>query len=618
MMEIEENLGFRSSYNFVPERYDVSEDLRTELVSRGFEVGVHGLRHDGMLFASEQEFIRRAVRINHYLKAWGATGFRAPAMHRNFKWMSRLDIEYDMSTFDTDPFEPNPDHVGTIFPFWITGEGGQTQYLEMPYTLPQDYTLYVILKERTLDTWKRKLAWIVEKGGMALLNTHPDYCSSGVAGKEEYSIALYREFLEYVREEYAGQYYHAIPRQIADHFKHNPETINKFHAKKICMLGYTFYESDNRVMRYAETLASRGDQVDVIALRSSVLPQDEVLRGINVYRIQKRLQNESGEWSYLLRTILFFVRSWHWLLCNKTCTRYDLVHVHNMPDFLIFAACPARMRGAKLILDIHDLVPEYFASKFRRSGNAFSISILRWLEGRSARIANHVIVSNHIWADTIEQRSVGSDQCSVLLNYPDPAIFYPRERQDHGDSFVLIYPGSFGWHQGLDVAIRAMAILKDEIPNASLHIYGGGREKDELKQLIADLDLAQRVVLHEGRALREIAEVMAQADLGLVPKRSDSFGNEAFSTKILEFMASGIPVVASNTRIDQYYFDDTCISFFESGNERDLARAIERLYRDPELMRSQARHALEFVEQHSWGVKFRGYHDLVDSLMNRD
>jgi len=218
LMQVEEQLGFRSSMYFVPERYCVSADLRHDLTSRGFEVGVHGLNHDGKLYESEDEFKRRAVRINQYLKEWQCSGFRSPAMHHNLDWLGKLDVEYDASTFDTDPFEPQPDGVGTIFPFWVS-QGGVSGagYAELPYTLPQDWTTFILLRERGIDIWKQKLDWIREKGGMALVIVHPDYmCFDRTQRRfDKYPAEYYAAFLDYVKQRYEGQYWHALPRDVA-------------------------------------------------------------------------------------------------------------------------------------------------------------------------------------------------------------------------------------------------------------------------------------------------------------------------------------------------------------------------------------------------------------------
>jgi hypothetical protein len=223
LLEIERSLGFFSSFNFVPLRYQVSSALREDLVSKGFEVGVHGLYHDGKLYKSKELFLERASIINQYLKDWGSVGFRSPSMHHNLDWIHELDIEYDASTFDTDPFEPQPDGMQTIFPFLVNGNHSRPGYVELPYTLPQDFTLFVLLKEKNIKIWQEKLDWIVERGGMALLNTHPDYMSfnKNPLEIEEYPAQLYREFLCYVRDTYRDDYWPVLPKDMAAFWKSN-------------------------------------------------------------------------------------------------------------------------------------------------------------------------------------------------------------------------------------------------------------------------------------------------------------------------------------------------------------------------------------------------------------
>ena len=230
-MELERELGFRSSFNFVPEgSYRVPAELRKELTESGFEVGIHDLKHDGHLFASHRGFKRRAERINGYASKWGALGFRSGFMLRNLDWLHDLNVEYDASTFDTDPFEPQPDGRHTIFPFWVphpnggsathqqsTGNSSSRGYVELPYTLPQDSTLFLLLCEKTTDIWRRKLDWIAAHGGMALIDTHPDYMALDGSNPQagEYPIGLYKELLHYARSRYAGEYWAALPRQVA-------------------------------------------------------------------------------------------------------------------------------------------------------------------------------------------------------------------------------------------------------------------------------------------------------------------------------------------------------------------------------------------------------------------
>ena len=276
LAKIDRDRGFRSSFNFVPESCKNVESLHRDLIANGFEVGVHGLCHNGNLFSSRKNFLRKSVKIDFYLKEWESVGFRTPSMYHNLDWIGELGIEYDGSTFDTDPFEPQPNGMGTIFPFWVPAKVVPSSnlglrpsvldpiyrsstlhpspesikdplssyleprtlnlepqsyeltansyrlssgYVELPCTLPQDFTLFVLVKEKTIDIWKRKLDWIAEKGGMALLITHPDYmnCKKDRCDIEEYPISLYEELLDYVKSNYEGQYWQALPKEIA-HF----------------------------------------------------------------------------------------------------------------------------------------------------------------------------------------------------------------------------------------------------------------------------------------------------------------------------------------------------------------------------------------------------------------
>jgi hypothetical protein len=217
LAELEESLGFRSSFNFVPERYEVSSQVRDELLRKGFEVGIHGLVHDGKLFSSKKIFKERAVRINKYLQEWGCSGFRSPAMHHNLEWICELNVQYDASTFDTDPFEPQSDGMGTIFPFWISANEDGDGYVELPYTLPQDHCLFVVLQEKDISIWKRKLDWVVRKGGVVLSNVHPDYMNFGdtKVGREEYPAEHYGHLLDYVKQKYGAQCWHVLPKEMA-------------------------------------------------------------------------------------------------------------------------------------------------------------------------------------------------------------------------------------------------------------------------------------------------------------------------------------------------------------------------------------------------------------------
>jgi hypothetical protein len=201
LADIDASYGFRSSFNFVAERYPLDLDLLADLRRQGFEVGLHGVRHDGRLFQSHGEFNRQANRINQHLKTLGVAGFRAPCTHRQPEWMQALDVEYDLSFFDTDPFEPIPGGTMSLWPFEIG------RFVELPYTLVQDYTLTSVLKESAPWLWLHKVDFIERHCGMALVNVHPDYLADGTTER------VYTTFLKAMSAR--SGYWNALPQTVA-------------------------------------------------------------------------------------------------------------------------------------------------------------------------------------------------------------------------------------------------------------------------------------------------------------------------------------------------------------------------------------------------------------------
>lgn len=220
LAELEMSYGFRSSFNFIPEgSYQDPAPLRQWLEANGFEVGVHDLNHDGHLYESRESFSRKAKSINGYLGKWGAAGFRSGFMLRQLDWLHDLNVLYDTSTFDTDPFEPQPEGSHTIFPFHVKPPAGVKRpgYVELSYTLPQDSTLFILLQEKTPEIWKRKLDWIARHGGLALVNIHPDYIDFSGSGTSAscYPSSLLSEFMEYIRSRHEGKFWNPLARDLA-------------------------------------------------------------------------------------------------------------------------------------------------------------------------------------------------------------------------------------------------------------------------------------------------------------------------------------------------------------------------------------------------------------------
>lgn len=200
IINVEKKYGFKSSWNLVPYKYPISQDVIDYINQSGGEIGIHGYNHDGRLYYNQEIFLSRVPKINKALKTYNSSGFRSPMVHRNLKWLQELDIEYDMSCFDYDPFQPFPGGTGCIWPF-IVGK-----FVELPYTLPQDHTLFYVIKVKNIDIWKRKTDWLITNKGMILALTHPDYLM------EKDNLKYYEELLRYLNNLEGG--WRCLPREM--------------------------------------------------------------------------------------------------------------------------------------------------------------------------------------------------------------------------------------------------------------------------------------------------------------------------------------------------------------------------------------------------------------------
>jgi glycosyltransferase involved in cell wall biosynthesis len=386
-----------------------------------------------------------------------------------------------------------------------------------------------------------------------------------------------------------------------------------------CIIAYTFYEIDFRVRRYAEALVRSGCSVDVFALRRKGQNRREELNGVNIYRLQERDYNEKGLWSFVFRMLAFSWKVFFAVLVIQFRYRYNVVHVHNPPDFLVFSALVPKILGSKIIYDMHENIPEFYCAKFNKSPGTLPVKALMLFEKMATQFADFTIVAHDLLRERVIKRDrVPEKNCVALLNYPSKSFLMPRLEKRTKDGFRIVYPGTISYQHGIDIAIKAMQMVKQECGSAALDIYGGWRSQEyyrALASLVDDLGLRDAVTFHGIVPFDEIRGVLAEASVGVVPKRGGIFGSEAFSTKILEFMASGVPVVVSRTKIDEFYFDSSMVMFFEPENHEDLARCILDLYRNSTKRENLAKRGSEFVEGNNWEVKSKLYLDLVNSLV---
>ena len=391
---------------------------------------------------------------------------------------------------------------------------------------------------------------------------------------------------------------------------------------KVCVLVWSTYQTDARVRKYSEALSERGDDVDVICLSPEdreKVPHKYDLKGVTIYEVDKRFQEK---WSidYLISDIIFFLISSYYITKLFIKNRYDVIHVHSVPDFEVFAAFLPKILGARIILDIHDPVPDFFAAKFGPGKNKLIIKSLIWVERLSSRFSDHVITVTDYWSNVIRKRSCLPDRKkSVILNLPDTRIFNVKQftkKMKSKNNFTLIYPGTLNKHCGIDIAIKAIELLKDEIPNIRFIMYGKGSEYNRLKLMTKDLQLEDIIFFHKSVSWELIPEIIYNADIGLaLLSGHGEYPQQALSVKLFEFLAMGLPVIATKTKSTEYYLDDGVVMFSKQNDPKDVARCIKELYLDSNKRHELKRKGFEYIKRNNWELEKIKYFRIIDNLL---
>ena len=358
--------------------------------------------------------------------------------------------------------------------------------------------------------------------------------------------------------------------------------------------------------------------VDVIALKIPGQPLRTELNGVNIYHLQERQSLEGSKFTYLYSLLKFFIVSSLFILIKHVKKPYQLIHVHSVPDFQIFSALIPKLLGSKTILDIHDPVPDFFQSKFGYSENHFYIKMLKLTEKISGIFADHVITVTDYWKKAICHRTnISKHKMSVILNLPNINFFdYGKFKNSESDgNFTLIYPGTLNKHCGLDTVIKAIDLVKEEVPNIKLLIYGSGSEENRLITMVNDLGLQKYVHFHGKVSLESIPEILSKADVGIaLLSGNDEYSDHALNVKLFEFLAMGLPSIATRAESVLTHLGKDVVLLSETNDPGDVARCILELYSNPEMRTELREKGLDYIRKNNSEPQMSHYIDIVNRL----
>jgi len=394
-------------------------------------------------------------------------------------------------------------------------------------------------------------------------------------------------------------------------------------GQRAAVVLYSYYASDPRPRRETEALRRAGMEVDVICLREDA---DEarvgVLDGVNIHRIPMQ-RRRAGKVTYVLQYLSFLTSATALLTWWRLRRRYDLVHVHNMPDFLVFSALLPKLLGARVILDLHDPMPELMVTIFGLTEHSFSVRLLKFIEKCSIRFADQILTVNQACKEIFSARSCPPEKIQVLMNVPDEKIFQYQDCLDYPDRdparpFVVMFHGSIVERNGLDIAVEAMRLLRKNIPNAELWIYGTATPF--LKKVMdpASLNGLGNAVRYLGaKSQPEIVAAIRACHVGVIPNRNNAFTGINTPTRIFEYLSQGKPVISPRSKGITDYFGPEDMLYFELGDAADLARELEAVCRDPGRARTVTERGQRIYHRQSWSQARGEFIGRVCELLGR-
>jgi glycosyltransferase involved in cell wall biosynthesis len=652
---IESERGYRSSWNFVALRYRVGDDVVHDLQEAGFEVGVHGLKHDGRDLASQQLMEQRRPEMRRYAQRWNAVGFRSPATQRAWELMPQLGFDYDSSYTDTDPYEPQPGGCCTYLPYV------NADLVELPITMPQDHTMFAILQHADGEVWLRKARHVRDRQGMVLVLTHPDY-----AREDQRITDGYRALLDEFRGDETR--WHALPREVAawwrdraasslqrqgdawvitgpassrgtvgfataapgglpaqqpagQRLSQSPQRqLRKPSAQRsghvLVVVENLPLGVDQRVRKQVKDLWEAGFRVSVVTRKAPENDQYRDLPGFRVleYPAPAEAQSMTG---YAREYALSF--GWAALRCvaARLRGRIDVVQFCLPPDVYFPIAWLMRRLGAVVVTDHRDLMPEVFAARYGKPRPAI-VAALGWLQRRTEHAVDHTIATNNYFRERLIASGAKPDKVTIITNGPvlervDQAVADPALRGEH--KFLCCWIGMMGRQDRVDLLLEAIDHVVHDLgrTDCGFFIIGDGECSAELRAQTSRLGLESWVHFPGWMSEKQVFSYLATADLGV----DTSLQEDISPVKIFEYMAFGLPFVAFDV-LETRVMGEGAAALVPSGDVRAYARDMVALLEDSERRAQLGETGRRRVESElSWERQSDAYLELMGRLCRR-
>ncbi len=389
--------------------------------------------------------------------------------------------------------------------------------------------------------------------------------------------------------------------------------------KNILMVVYNYFPQDVRPRREAEALINAGYNVDIICLRLPEQTKVESIYGVNTYRVNLS-KFRSSKKKYIFLYANFFIRSFfrlNWLYLKN---RYSAIHIHNMPDFLVFLGVIPKLFGSKIVLDLHDPTPEMLKTKFSDDKNSRLMKLLKWQEKISIRFAHKIITTNKSFLDRFVSRGCPPDKIEIIMNSPQDSIFnkYIPEsnKKSNEKKYIVMYHGIIISRYGFEELLNSVNLLREKIPGLELRVFGIGEDLSLFLEMIQKLNLENIVKYFGEVSIEKIVETIPECNVGIIPNRLTPFTKINFPTRIFEYLHLKRPVVVPRTLGIKDYFDEDSIFYFDAGDAESLANVIFNIYSDSAKTMDVLTKGYEIYHKHRWEIQSKYLIEIYKKLLN--
>ncbi len=390
-------------------------------------------------------------------------------------------------------------------------------------------------------------------------------------------------------------------------------------GERIAIVVHAVFPGDPRIHRQTDALLAAGHEVDVFCLREPGEPAREVDGALRIVRlpVTRSFMGFAGHMAeYLAFAGMAAVR----LTAEQRRRHYRLVQVATVPDFLVFSAAALRLAGVPLLLDLHEDMPEFFRDRFAHPLLRPLLPLVSGAARASAAVADAIITVHEPLRQLSIARGVPPDKISVVMNSADDALFDPSRHARRAfmadGELRVIHHSNLQRIYGLDIAVEAVAMLRDELP-LRLDVYGDGPFRPDVEAAIARTGTADRVHLNGRVPLVDLPALIAGSDVGIVPSRDEPYLRYSLSTKLLEYAAMGIPIVASDLATFRSHFTDDALFYVPGGDPAALAATLRTVAADAEAAARRGAEARRQAAAYAWAEQRAAYLSVVEGLLSR-